>query len=44
MSLFTSFENSVGLSTLEDRIPVHGCVWSKFEVIDKYERIIKIDE
>jgi hypothetical protein len=20
------------------------CVWSKFEVIDKYERIIKVDE
>jgi hypothetical protein len=31
-------------STLEDRIPVRGCVWSKFEVIDKYERIIKVDE
>jgi hypothetical protein len=24
------------------RIPVRGCVWSKFEVIDKYERIIKL--
>jgi hypothetical protein len=25
-------------------IPVHGCVSSTFEVIDKYEQIIKVDE
>jgi hypothetical protein len=31
-------------STLDDRIPVHGYVWSKFEVGDKYEQIIKVDE
>jgi hypothetical protein len=31
-------------SRLVDRIPVRGCVWSKFEVIDKYEQIIKVDE
>jgi hypothetical protein len=29
-------------STLEDRIPVRGCVRLKFEVIEKYERIIKV--
>jgi hypothetical protein len=29
---------------LVGRISVYGCFWSKFEVIDKYERIIKVDE
>jgi hypothetical protein len=26
-----------------DTISVYRCLWSKFEVIDKYERIIKAD-
>jgi hypothetical protein len=26
-----------------DTIFVYRCLWSKFEVIDKYERIIKVD-
>jgi hypothetical protein len=25
-------------------ISVYGCFWSPFEVIDKYEQIIKADE
>jgi hypothetical protein len=27
-----------------EKISVYGYFWSKFEVIDKYERIIKVDE
>jgi hypothetical protein len=27
-----------------DTISVYGCVWSKFEFIDKYEQIIKVDK
>jgi hypothetical protein len=45
---FTAFhsnkEKSDGLSRLVDRVPVRGCVLSEFEVIDKYEWIIKDDE
>jgi hypothetical protein len=32
------------LPDLEGRISVYGRFWSKFEVIDKYEWIIKVDE
>jgi hypothetical protein len=29
-------------SKLVGRVLVYGCVWSKFEVIDVYERIVNL--
>jgi hypothetical protein len=40
-------KTSGGLRRPVSKATVHGCVWSKFEVIDKYKRlkrIIKVDE
>jgi hypothetical protein len=37
-------EPAFSLTRLVGRISVYGCFGSKFEVIDKYERIIKVDE
>jgi hypothetical protein len=40
-SKITDTKNSF---SLESRISVYRCFWSKFEIIEKYERIIKVEE
>jgi hypothetical protein len=37
-------ETTFSLIRLVDTIFVYRCFWSKFEDIDKYGRIIKVDE